>query len=147
MSGKLFAAMLAILAMAGLAATPGLAVTVSVTVESSGVPLPGATISFETETGVPITVTPVADKPRTEDKPARATPVDRVKTATDGTARAELPDIHKGDTVVVVVSKNDEVLIRRTVRDIWNRREITLTLPAGSNSRSDPGGQGDGGRE
>lgn len=88
---------------------PALAVTVDVDVVSNGEPVPGATVSFETETGVvvPPEPPPAASSQQPEQPADGAVP--------PATVRTVLPDQVLGKPLTAVVSKDGKVVKRHQV--------------------------------
>ncbi|MBL4786727.1 MAG: hypothetical protein JKY49_15025 [Cohaesibacteraceae bacterium] len=122
-------------------ASPVMAVTVNLLIESKGEPVPGAIISFETQDGEPIDadlffeelVEITADEP--DPQAAKSTPeiaeivVDKpIPTAEDGSLTAELSDSFLDQNVVLVIRK-DGKLVKRQDLSISNE-EKSLRIEA-----------------
>lgn len=107
-------------------ATPALAVTVDVDVVSNGEPVPGATVSFETETGV---VVPPEPPPAPSTQQAGKLADGTVPPATVSTV---LPDEMLGKPLTAVISKDGKVVKRHqvTVTDKETRVSVEAYDPA-----------------
>lgn len=114
------------LILSSVFASPTLAVTVDVDVVSNGEPVPGATITFETETGV---IVPAASPPSTAvqeaAKPAQGMPA-------VSTISSVLPEDVVGKPLTAVISKDGKVVKRHpvTVTDHQMRVSVEAYDPA-----------------